>query len=438
MDGIILMDFEEKDRDFFKQEKIETYLFRTSDFENLPVVLPEVKSIFFQMNSPEEPAENEAVPADLSEKIRDLVKNGTRVVGFIGPGHLYQLTGVIGTFPDIHLQESAAGDSVMVNPELPFNLLFDRYFDKIDFMYKLMPTPLGKDIWEIPSALDESWKIIAKSSDSYPVSLLIRKGKGFFWLLPWFGQNNIQVADFVLRDIFPLMELKGEEKETTDWSEREDYVFPEIRQLYRQKEEEREKYENRIKEIDEQIKTIRATEQENFIRLLKAEDRELKTTALNVFKYLGWTKAVDVDSYWKNVIRDKEEDIWLIEDSDQPVEASLRKDFLILVVIRSSKNWASDDECTLLQRFKGRRMQEFDNTKMKALLLGNYFNQQEPRLRNNPFSQFQIEEAEKDGNALLTTYDLFKAIKAEKEGLITREEIRRQIKEKAGLVQFDF
>jgi len=108
------------------------------------------------------------------------------------------------------------------------------------------------------------------------------------------------------------------------------------------------------------------------------------------------------------------------------------------VVVRSSRNWAADDDCIRLQRFKGRRMQEFDNTRMKGLLLGNYFNQQEARLRNNPFSQFQIEEAEKDGNALLTTYDLFKAIKAEKEGLITKEEIRRQIKEKSGLIQFNF
>jgi len=69
----------------------------------------------------------------------------------------------------------------------------------------------------------------------------------------------------------------------------------------------------------------------------------------------------------------------------RPVEASLRKGFLILVVVRSSKNWAADDDCIMLQRFKGRRMQEFDNTKMKGLLLGNYFNQQEARLRKNTF-----------------------------------------------------
>lgn len=202
-------------------------------------------------------------------------------------------------------------------------------------MYKLLPNPLATDIWEIPSALDETWKIVAKSSDGYPVSLLIKKGKGFFWLLPWFGPNNIQVADFILRDVFPLLELKGKEPEETDWTDREEYVFPEIKQLYRQKRRRKKIFEEKIREIDEKIKTLKATEQEAFIKLLKAEGKDLKTAAINAFKYLGWTKAVDVDEYWKNVIRDKEEDIWLIEDSDQPIEVGLRKGFLILVVVRS-------------------------------------------------------------------------------------------------------
>jgi len=435
MNRVILLDFEEKDKEYFEKEKIDTFLIHTSDFKNLPSILPEAKNIFYQMNWP---MEEEAVPTDLSEKIQDMVKSGARVVCFIGQGRLYQLTSVIGTFPDIHLQESAPGDTVIVNPEMPFNLLFDKYFESIAHMNKLLPTSFGTEIWEIPIALDENWKIIAKSSDGYPVSLLIKKGKGFFWLLPWFGQNNIQVADFILKDLFALMELKGQEVEQIDWIDKEEYLFPEIKQLYLKKEEEKKKYEEKIKEIDEQIKKLRVTEQEAFNRLLRTEGKELRSAVVNAFKYLGWGKVIDVDEYWKNVIRDKEEDIWLIETTDQPTELSLRKDFLILVLVRSSKNWATDDDCIMLQRYKGRRMQEFDNTKMKAILVGNYFNLQEASLRNNPFSQFQIEEAEKDGNTLITTYELFKAIKIEKEGLITKDEIRRQIKEKAGWLQFTY
>ncbi|MGB9893012.1 MAG: hypothetical protein ACPLRA_01265 [Candidatus Saccharicenans sp.] len=435
MNRIILLDFEEKDKQYFDQEKIDTFLIRTTDFASLPTILPEAKVIFYQMNWP---VEEEVVPPDLSEKIREMVAEGTRVICFVGKGRLYQLTSVIGPFPDIHLQESVPGETILVNPETPFSLLFDKYLENIAHLYKLLPTSFGSEIWEIPAALDENWKIVAKSSDGHPISLLIKKGKGFFWLLPWFGQNNVRVADFILKDIFPLLEMKGKEMEEVDWIDKEEYLFPEIKQLFLKKEEEKKKFEEKIKEIEDQIKNLRATEQGAFNRLLKAEGKELKIAVANAFKYLGWNKVIDVDDYWKNVIRDKEEDLWLIENNSQPTEVSLRKEFMILVVVRSSKNWATDDDCIMLQRFKGRRMQEFDNTKMKAILVGNYFNLIEAKLRNNPFSQFQIDEAEKDGNTLITTYELFKAIKAEKEGLITKEEIRAQIKEKAGLLKFPF
>ncbi|MDI6697746.1 MAG: hypothetical protein QME85_02260 [Candidatus Saccharicenans sp.] len=435
MNRVILLDFEDKDKQFLEQEQVDTFLIHTSDFRNLPTILPEARVIFYQLNWP---VEEEAVPSGLADKVQEMVADGSRVVCFVGKGHLYQLTGVIGTFPDIHFQESVPGEVLLVTPEMPFNLVFEKFSGSLAHLYKLLPNSFGTDLWEVPASSSESWKIVAKSHDGFPVSLLIRKGKGFIWLLPWFGQNNIRVADFILKDVFPLMEMKGKEVEPMDWIDREEYLFPEIKELFLKKEEEKKRFEERLKELDQQIKTLRETQQEAFNRLLKAEGQELKAAVLQAFKYLGWARVVDVDQYWKNVIRDKEEDLWLIENNDQPVEVCLRKEFLILVVIRSSRNWATDDDCILLQRYKGRRMQEFDNTRMKSILVGNYFNLVEAKLRNNPYSQFQVEEAEKDGNALLTTYELFLAIKAEKEGLISKEEIRKQVREKAGLIKINY
>ena len=147
---------------------------------------------------------------------------------------------------------------------------------------------------------------------------------------------------------------------------------------------------------------------------------------------------MDVDEYWKKVIRDKEEDVWLIESEGPSVEVSLHKGELLLILVRSGKAWATDDEFALLQKYKGRRMQEFDNTKMKAVLIGNYFSAVDARTRGNPFSAVQVEEATKDGNGLLTTYELFKAVKAEKEGRVTKETLLTQIKQKTGLITFEY
>ena len=109
-----------------------------------------------------------------------------------------------------------------------------------------------------------------------------------------------------------------------------------------------------------------------------------------------------------------------------------------MIMVRSGKVGAAEEDCLLLQRFKGRRMQEFNNTKLKALLVGNYFVQTEAKLREVPFTENQIGEAAKDGNGLLTTYELFKAIKAEKENKITKEAVREQLANKVGLITFDY
>ena len=226
------------------------------------------------------------------------------------------------------------------------------------------------------------------------------------------------------------------EVEDWSWLDSEEYAFPGLKGLYAEKDEELKRHAEALTDLDRRIHDMMTTEQQAFHDLLRAEGPALKAAVIHSLRYLGWGRVVDVDDYWKKVIRSKEEDIWLIDDEDQHIEVSMRKNPLILVLVRSGKAWATDDECLLLQKFKGRRMQEFDNTKMKAILLGNYFCRTEAGGRGNPFSPLQVEEAQKDGNGLLTTTELFRAVKAEKEGRARKEDLRRDLGEKAGLIEF--
>ena len=82
-------------------------------------------------------------------------------------------------------------------------------------------------------------------------------------------------------------------------------------------------------------------------------------------------------------------------------------------------------------------MQEFNNTRMKAILIGNYFNKQDAKLRKNPYNDVQIADAEKDANGLVTTYELFKAVKAIMENKIKKEDIQRQMEAQLGLIKFN-
>lgn len=222
------------------------------------------------------------------------------------------------------------------------------------------------------------------------------------------------------------------------WEDSEDYLFPGLRAVYGEIERENERHRLSIADLERKLQELKAGEQAAFSRLLTARGPELRQAVIAALGYLEYPKVVDVDSYWKHVIRAKEEDAWLLDGAGGSVEELIRGGHLTLVAVRDGEGPAADDDGLLLQRFKGRRMQEFNNTGMQALLVGNYFAAQEPKHRGVPFSETQVQEAAQDGNGLLTTYELFKAIKAEKEGRLGKDAIRDQLRSKTGLVTFEY
>ncbi len=195
------------------------------------------------------------------------------------------------------------------------------------------------------------------------------------------------------------------------------------------------RHEEALSDIDRRVRETKTFEEQSFRNLLVAEGAALKEAVLLTLSYLGWGKVVDVDQYWKKVIRSKEEDLWLLEAGAGNVEVAMRKDRLVLILVRSGETGAADADCALLQTYKARRMQEFDNTKMKAVLIGNYHRAVDPRRRGSSFSELQSEEAKKDGNGLLTTFELFRAVKAEKDGLAQKQDLRRRLEEQTGTIE---
>lgn len=434
MSKITLLDFEEKDLALLGGGNHDVELMSTRWETEAPESVAGVGEsdvIFHQLNG-EGAAED--IDSALGPDFPSLVEKGGAFVCFVGNADPRRLRGLIGSVPDMVLDNPSL-QSIRLNQSGPFLPLLEKFRPSISQARKLFPEPLPDAAWLMDSSFGR-FEILAKSADGCPVSVLVRRGRGFFVLLPWFGEKNIEVAGCVLNDVLPRMDSGAAGDKDFRWLENEEYRFPLLKDLVLKREEEERRHEEALRALDEQIRDIKAVEQESFHKLLKAEGPELKKAVLNALSYLGWEKVVDVDAYWKNVIRDKEENIWLIEGESPSIEAGMRNDYFVLVLVRGNKNRAADNECALLQKYKGRRMQEFGNTRMKALLVGNYFNATEARLRNEPFTSVQIDEAEKDGNGLLTTWELFRAIKAEKENRISKEDIRRRIKEKTGLIQF--
>jgi hypothetical protein len=436
MSKIVLIDFDEKDRERLRAEGFDAELLAAGAGESArPGVPPDCETVFFQMGRQ---GQEGRVRNELASEISPLVEGGARVVCFVGEGNLVDLTGIIGLYPELHFRPADPSESIVLRPKVPFRLIFERFGPSIASSYKLFQDPVPEASWDKGSSVSGNYEFLAKGRDGRPVSVLIRKGEGFYLLLPSFGPKNAEVAAFFLKDVVPLLDQKVTEIPEYGWLDSGEYTFPILKDLLARREEEARRHERALLEIEEGLKEARAIEQESFNRLLRSEGPELRKAVVQALDYLGWGKVVDVDDYWKKVIRSKEEDVWLVEAGDQPIEVSLQREPLILVLVRGGRNWATDDECALLQKYKGRRMQEFANTKMKAVLIGNYYLAQEAAARANPFSPLQVEEALKDGNGLITTYELFKAVKAEKEGKVRKEDIRGQLAAKTGLVRFEW
>lgn len=436
MAKVLLLDFTQADKDRLVGGKYSVDLQQTGWKTGLDLPLDfgdDNEMVFYQIG--DGTPNREDLHARVHETLGERVRAGVKVVCFIGGGEPCQLANIIGPVDGLEIRESARPDAVVFNPRALFHVPFERFRPFIGRAFRLLPESLGEGVWEKTSSNNGAFEVLAKTAEGAPAAVTIHEGQGSIMLLPSFGTKNIEVVEHILKDQRPLPPPRPSDA-APGWIESEDYVFPELKALTAKRDEEKRRFEEALADYDRRIKDLRTGGEEEFHRLLDGEGPELKKAVVGTLRYLGWGRVVDVDQYWKNTIRDKEEDAWIIDPADLPVESGLRKGELVIVLARSDRNWASDEECALLQKFKGRRMQEFDNTRMKAVLIGNYFCGADAKSRPDPFSAAQIEEAQKDGNGLLTSYELFRAVKAEKEGRLSKDAIRDQIKRQTGLITF--
>ncbi len=442
MAKIMLVDFSDADRRHILDRNFEVEAGETHWEDGTPPSLEpaaDCRVVLYQANK----GGADAGPHQANgEKFVELVGRGGAVVCFIGNCQEDQLTGLVGPIPHLKFQENKLPDKIYEVQGSPFSPIFTSFRPFISHAAELFPThnSLGKSIdladWDPPA--EAKLEVLAESFKNYPVSVMLRRGQGFYLLLPWFGEKNVEVAELLLGQVLPQVSPELFGAGGPGWLDGDDYVFPGLREVHAQIEQEKERHRQSIAALENKLQELKAGEQADFNRLLTAQGPELQQAVVRALRYLEYARVVNVDEYWKHVIRTKEEDVWLMDGAQGSIEEMIRGGHLTLIAVRSGEGGAADDDGLLLQRYKGRRMQEFNNTKMQALLIGNYFSAADPKLRQVPFSESQVTEAAHDGNGLLTTYELFKAIKAEKENQITKTAIREQLRSKTGLITFEY
>jgi hypothetical protein len=279
-----------------------------------------------------------------------------------------------------------------------------------------------------------------------PLAVFVSGFKYFPIAVQWMGANGtvIMLPNF-RAEIFPeILALIREEllpsrfphliqMESDAWLGDPRYLMEPVRILVEQKRQIVGEYGSRLAQLDEQIRQIRETEQEPFDRLLTATGDALKRAVMDTLQYLSM-QAIDVDNYWRERApgRQREEDLWI---GDQPFDPR-QNGFRLVEVTSDGRGGASEDDCGRIVRYLLRRRQEFPNSGITGLLVINHQYRTPAHVRRPPFTATQIADAQRDGYGLISTYELFEAIKAEKAGRISREMIRRRLLTGSGYLEF--
>src|SRR5512135_23820 len=305
MAKIVLVDFSPADRDRLVSEKYDVELQQTAwtSGTDEPLDLAGAGEIVFYQIGEGGGNGHAGLPAGAQEALLARVREGARVVCFVGGGEAARLTGIVGPIEGLQVEETPRPDAIVFNPRALFHVPFERFKPFIGKAYRLLPGPYADGIWEADSSANGKYEFLAKTGDGAPVAMIVHRGKGYLLLLPSFGPKNVEVVEYILKDKLPLTSGEGSEA-PPDWIEADDYVFPELKALMAKRDEERRKLEDVLADYDRQIRELKTGGQEEFHRLLNGDGPALKKAVIGAFRYLGWGRVVDVDQYWKNTIRD--------------------------------------------------------------------------------------------------------------------------------------
>ena len=296
MAKILLLDFSEAERDHLVARKYDVEARSTgwTTGKDEPLDLPQENEIVFYQIGGEAAKGRADLHAGVHKALTERVREGVRVVCFIGGGDTPQLTNIIGPVAGLQIKDSARADAVVFNPRALFHVPFERFRPFIAKAYRLLAETFAEGVWEKETASNGKFEFLAKSTDGAPVAMILSKGKGHILLLPSFGAKNVEVIDYILKDKLPLGAELPEEP-AGDWLDGEDYAFPDLKALIVKRDEEKKRFDEVLADFDRQIKEMKAVGQEEFHRLLKGDGAVLKKAVVHAFRYLGWGRVVDVD-----------------------------------------------------------------------------------------------------------------------------------------------
>lgn len=224
------------------------------------------------------------------------------------------------------------------------------------------------------------------------------RSKGYILILPQLPitpQFILRLVNELLPKIFPEYFPYSE----SNWIENDEYDFNSILELKQKKKKLIENVRYKIREIDENILKERKNYEYIYDIITNTGD-DLVSSVKKCLELIGFEDIEDVDEEVEKEGKRKREDLRIWDRMP-----------LLLVEVKGLNGHPTDDDVLQAYKYVPRRMQEFKLLDIRAVSVINHFRGKAPILRDDGFSEDQIEDADHNDLTLVTTWDLFLLIK---------------------------
>ncbi len=297
------------------------------------------------------------------------------------------------------------------------------------FQEKSLKLPVvGKLRPYIPTSSKWGIDIIAENENEDFIAAEIRIGAGYVCLLPEFKSSDWAVQA-LLKEILP--KIKPDlfpEYQPTRWINNQEYKFNDVLILEEKLKRLRQKYEKEKARVEEAAEK-KESEFRPFKCLLVSTDQEdkfdkidrLSSCVEQTLKYLGF-HVRNIDEERKKQKKDKREDFHIIDGK-----------FFALVECQGTQSGCKEEYFSKLVQYMNLYKTESGKIDIQGLLIINYLRLMPPIRRPRMFEEHvrgaEIRrEAEKQGIGLLSAFELFKLVQAEKAKKITKKQVRDCLK----------
>lgn len=262
---------------------------------------------------------------------------------------------------------------------------------------------------------DNDTVVLLENNFEEAIGYIQKNGEGFLIVLPSF-KDYLKPIQNLIHEVLPQLKPNlFPDFVKNIWVDDDEYVFPEVKKLKLEKEILLKEYDSKFKEIEEKIN--KSKENNKFLTNIIISEGHSEFLVKNIqetLEYIGYKDVIDVDNI---VTGNKQEDLRILDNKR-----------FTSIEIKGHKGMATEDDTQAILKYISRNMRAEGRTDIHGILIVNHQRMLPPLERNTTgFSSQQIEDAHRDMYTLVTTWELYQAVRLLQENIITFEDIDKSL-----------